>query len=89
MPSVQCAGLLAKMLCSLNVSVAVKCLVYAGDGTVQTVYASVHIMVLGSQFSTQYAKIFFFSRSIIGFQHAVFIKVQVALTKFWKRTKRT
>lgn len=63
MLSVECAGLFAKMLCSLNVSLAVKYLVYARGGTVQTIYASVHITVLGSQFSIQYGKIFFFSRS--------------------------
>lgn len=58
------------MLRSLNVSLAVKYLVYARGGTVQTVYASVRIMVLGSQFSIQYGKIFFiFSRigGITGF----------------------
>lgn len=86
------------MLCSLNVSLAVKYLVYARGGTVQTVYASVHIMVLGSRFSIQYGKIFFFSSrsgGIIDFNMLYLWgkkkkkKVQFALTKFWKITKRT
>lgn len=75
----KCAGLFAKMLCSLNVSLAVEYLVYARGATVQTVYASVRIMVLGSRFSIQFGKIFifFFSRSgglSCWFQHAAFVK---------------
>lgn len=80
----------SKMFCSLNVSLAVKYLFYARGGTVQTVYASARIVVLGSQFLIRYSKIFFFQQKPrhYSFQHAVFVKKKVFLDKILEKKEQ-